>query len=77
MSQINHRPTEARLAEKPGKSSREPQIIPLPKRRTGSKAVGETLRKKYESIVDEPIPERLQKMIEALRDAERKEQEDD
>jgi hypothetical protein len=71
-SQIINRPAEARLAEKPGKSSRRPQIVPLPEKDARSKSVGDALRKKYRGIADEPIPERLQKMVDALREAERK-----
>jgi len=65
------------VAEKPSKSSRGAEIVPLPKRRSRSKSVGEALRRQYQDIVDEPIPERLQKMIEALREKERNEDQQD
>lgn len=65
------------MAEKPRKSRRGPQIIPLPTQRSGAKSAGEALRQKYQGILEEPIPDRLQKMIEALREAERKEEEGD
>lgn len=65
------------MAEKPSKSSRGAEIVPLPKRLSRSESVGEVLRRKYQGIVDEPIPDRLQKMIEALREKERQEDQQD
>ena len=61
------------MAEKPSKSSRGAEIIPLRKRPSRSESVSEALRRQYQDIVDEPIPDRLQKMIEALREKEQKE----
>lgn len=65
------------MAEKPSKSSRGAEIVPLPKNRSRSESVGEALRRQYRDIVDEPIPDRLQKMIEALREKEQKEGQQD
>jgi len=39
--------------------------------------LGDVLRKQYADIQNEPIPERLQKMIEALKHAEQQKQSDD
>ena len=34
--------------------------------------IGDALRKKYTDIQNEPVPENLQKMIEALKEAEKR-----
>lgn len=34
--------------------------------------IGDALRKKYADIQNEPVPESLQKMIEALKEAEKR-----
>ena len=34
--------------------------------------IGDALRKKYADIQNEPVPENLQKMIEALKEAEKR-----
>lgn len=39
--------------------------------------LGEALREKYAAVKAEPIPERLQKLIDAMRAAEQTEQSDD
>lgn len=39
--------------------------------------LGEALRAKFDAVKAEPIPERLQKLIDAMRAAEQTEQSDD
>lgn len=34
--------------------------------------IGDALRKKYADIQNEPVPDRLQKMIDALKEAEKR-----
>ncbi|MEO1189984.1 MAG: NepR family anti-sigma factor [Pseudomonadota bacterium] len=34
------------------------------------------LREQYKKVLDEPVPEKLKKLIEALKEQEKKEQED-
>ena len=38
--------------------------------------LGESLRERYKEVLNEPIPERLKKLIEALKEKERQEQEE-
>ena len=53
--------------------SSQPEQDGLPK--VGSDRLvelGDALRKQYADIQNEPVPERLQKMIEALKEAEKR-----
>lgn len=43
----------------------------------GDKPLGKALREQYKRILNEPIPEKLQKLIAALKEKERRESEDD
>ena len=43
----------------------------------GDDSLANTLRKKYQDIQDEKIPDRLQRLIDALKEAERREKEGD
>ena len=63
-----------RVTGKRSKSSPDQQVVPFPKREKSGESVGESLRKKYDDVKNEPIPENLQTLIEALREAERKDQ---
>lgn len=65
------------LSPKRGKSSL-PEQAGLPK--VGSERLvqlGEVLRQRYAEIEREPVPERLQKLIDALKDAENRKRADD
>ncbi|MEL6416569.1 MAG: NepR family anti-sigma factor [Pseudomonadota bacterium] len=51
-----------------------------PKLATGEKrddSLGRALRKKYQDIQNEKIPDHLQKLIDALKEAERREKKGD
>ena len=63
-----------RVTDKRSKSSPEQQVIPFPNRETNDESVGDSLRKKYDKVKNEPIPENLKKLIDALREAEREDQ---
>ena len=39
------------------------------------KPLSDSLRKQYEQVLREPVPEKLKKLIEALKEQEKKEQE--
>jgi hypothetical protein len=39
------------------------------------KPMGEALRDKYKEVLNEPVPEKLKKLIEALKEQERKDRE--
>ncbi|MEL6724908.1 MAG: NepR family anti-sigma factor [Pseudomonadota bacterium] len=58
------------MTPKRGKSSQHPQI----ERSTPSEdrlgEIGDVLREKYADLQNEPIPDRLQRLIDALREAE-------
>ena len=58
------------MTAKRGKSSLHPQVersIPSDER---LEEIGDALREKYADLQDEPIPDRLQRLIDALREAE-------
>ncbi|MEL6826130.1 MAG: NepR family anti-sigma factor [Pseudomonadota bacterium] len=38
--------------------------------------LGDALREQYKKVLNEPVPEKLKKLIEALKEQEKKEQED-
>ncbi|MEM7459082.1 MAG: NepR family anti-sigma factor [Pseudomonadota bacterium] len=38
--------------------------------------LGDALREQYKNVLKEPVPEKLKKLIEALKEQEKKEQED-
>ena len=61
---------------KPDKSSPDQQVIPFGKRAETDGSIGESLRKKYDAVKNEPIPDNLKSLIDALREAERKGQTD-
>lgn len=41
------------------------------------KPLSDALREQYKEVLREPVPERLKKLIEELKEKERKEQEDE
>ena len=41
------------------------------------KPVGEALRKQYKDVLNEPVPEKLKKLIEALKEQEKRSDEKD
>ena len=52
-------------------------MIPFRKRGETKGSVGESLREKYDKVKNEPIPENLQSLIDALRKAEQEGQADE
>ena len=62
---------------KPDKSSPGKQVIPFRQRGETKGSVGESLREKYDKVKNEPIPENLQSLIDALRKAEQEGQADE
>ena len=59
-----------RLTAKRGKSSLHPQVEPSIPSDGRLEEIGDALREKYTDLQDEPIPDRLQRLIDALREAE-------
>ncbi|MHA7899492.1 MAG: NepR family anti-sigma factor [Henriciella sp.] len=58
------------MAPKRRKSSLHPQARKPVAAANRSESVGDSLRRKYENVKAEPIPDRLQRLVDALREAE-------
>lgn len=61
-----------RLTAKRGKSSLHPQVEPSIPSDGRLEEIGDALREKYADLKEERIPDRLQRLIDALREAEHK-----
>lgn len=46
----------------------------MPPEWRSKKPMGESLRDKYKEVLNEPVPEKLKKLIEALKQQEREDQ---